>query len=609
MEPIEIKVLDKGFVRLINFMGGDETVVLAARVSTGKGLKGEEQDRKLINYLMKHRHETPFEHSVFQFHISCPLFVARQWFRHRIACITGDTELWFDAPALWKRERRHRVYKMTIAEFYRKWHEGARPIPHWRDPRIQLYLPLRERLQQMHLRCLNEHTHEIETTHVVDVVQSGEKDVFRVTLADGKTIKASRDHRFYTTEGWQSLEQMVGLEMTSSGRVTMSKEAYVYTNGEPKWRSQSWLQERRSQGAHVAEIAQEAGCSYHTVRKWLKKYGLQFRPEETRFVRGQIPWNKGKTYSLGSRPLSPEHLEAIRRARSGPNSNFWKGGITPRKDMVFLNRNRYRIYERDNYTCRLCGQRGGQLHAHHVVPVWADPSRACDLNNIVTLCVSCHRRVQGRELEYIEHLTGAPLPQLIHRMKPRRPQQKLIAKPVKVLKVEYVGREMTYDLAVCGPYHNYIANGLVVHNSYNERSGRYVEYEDEFYLPERLRLQAKSNKQASEFGEIPNERELIQMIQETYDLVYERYKKLLAAGVARELARAILPLSLYTQFYWTINARSLMNFINLRADAGAQWEIRQYAEAIAKIFKAKMPWTWEAFVQYVWRGENPAITL
>jgi thymidylate synthase (FAD) len=228
MEPIEIKVLDKGFVRLIDFMGGDETVVLAARVSTGKGLKGEEQDRKLIHYLMKHRHETPFEHSVFQFHISCPLFVARQWFRHRVA-------------------------------------------------------------------------------------------------------------------------------------------------------------------------------------------------------------------------------------------------------------------------------------------------------------------------------------------------------------------------------------------SYNERSGRYVEYEDEFYLPDRLRLQAKSNKQASEFGKIPNERELIQMIQETYELVYERYKKLLASGVARELARAILPLSLYTQFYWTINARSLMNFINLRADASAQWEIRQYAEAIAKIFKAKMPWTWEAFVQYVWRGENPAI--
>jgi thymidylate synthase (FAD) len=228
MEPIEIKVLDKGFVRLIDFMGGDETVVLAARVSTGKGLKGEEQDRKLIHYLMKHRHETPFEHSVFQFHISCPLFVARQWFRHRVA-------------------------------------------------------------------------------------------------------------------------------------------------------------------------------------------------------------------------------------------------------------------------------------------------------------------------------------------------------------------------------------------SYNERSGRYVEYEDEFYLPDRLRLQAKSNKQASEFGEIPNERELIQMLQETYELVYERYKKLLASGVARELARAILPLSLYTQFYWTINARSLMNFINLRADASAQWEIRQYAEAIAKIFKAKMPWTWEAFVQYVWRGENPAI--
>ncbi|MCI2430265.1 FAD-dependent thymidylate synthase [Candidatus Acetothermia bacterium] len=313
----------------------------------------------------------------------------------------------------------------------------------------------------MHLRCLNEQTLEIEATHVLDVVQSGEKEVFRAILEDGRTIKTSRDHRFYTTEGWQSLEQMVGLEMTSSGRVTISKEAYVYTNGEAAWRSQNWLQERRSQGARVAEMAQEA---------------------------------------------------------------------------------------------------------------------------------------------------GTPVLQPIPQVKPYRPLQKLMAKPVKVVKVEYAGREMTYDIAVCGPYHNYIANGFVVHNSYNERSGRYVEYEDEFYVPERLRLQAKSNKQASEFGEIPNEPELVKMIQETYDLVYERYEKLLAAGVARELARAILPLSLYTQFYWTINARALMNFINLRADAGAQWEIRQYAEAIAKLFKEKMPWTWEAFAQFVWRGENPAIT-
>ena len=61
------------------------------------------------------------------------------------------------------------------------------------------------------------------------------------------------------------------------------------------------------------------------------------------------------------------------------------------------------------------------------------------------------------------------------------------------------------------------------------------------------------------------------------------------------MARGLLPVNQYTQFYWTVNARSLLNFISLRADGHAQYEIRVYAEAIEKIFKQKLPWTWAAF--------------
>ncbi|HOH09348.1 MAG TPA: FAD-dependent thymidylate synthase, partial [bacterium] len=70
-------------------------------------------------------------------------------------------------------------------------------------------------------------------------------------------------------------------------------------------------------------------------------------------------------------------------------------------------------------------------------------------------------------------------------------------------------------------------------------------------------------------------------------------------GVAREHARLVLPLSLYTQFYWTVNARSLMNFLSLRTEEHAQYEIRLYAEAINAIFREKMPWTSEAFGKYI----------
>ena len=80
-----INVLDKGFVRLIDKMGDDYRVIQAARVSPGGEVsKGEKRDRGLINYLMKNEHWTPFEKIVFEFHIKCPIFVARQWMRHRI---------------------------------------------------------------------------------------------------------------------------------------------------------------------------------------------------------------------------------------------------------------------------------------------------------------------------------------------------------------------------------------------------------------------------------------------------------------------------------------------------------------------------------------------
>ncbi len=79
------KVLDHGFVRLIDYMGDDSSIVQAARVSYGKGTKKLNQDKNLINYLISHRHSTPFEMNEIKFHVKLPIFVARQWIRHRTA--------------------------------------------------------------------------------------------------------------------------------------------------------------------------------------------------------------------------------------------------------------------------------------------------------------------------------------------------------------------------------------------------------------------------------------------------------------------------------------------------------------------------------------------
>ena len=103
-EPLP--VLDHGFVRVIDYMGDDAAVVQAARVSYGKGTKRVSEDRGLINYLMRHRHSTPFEMCEIKYHVKLPIFVARQWIRHRTANVNEysarysilDNEFYLPAP-------------------------------------------------------------------------------------------------------------------------------------------------------------------------------------------------------------------------------------------------------------------------------------------------------------------------------------------------------------------------------------------------------------------------------------------------------------------------------------------------------------------------------
>ena len=81
----KIPCLDRGFVYLVDYMGGDASIVQAARVSYGLGTKTVNEDRGLIRYLLRHRHTTPFEMVEFKFHVAMPIFIARQWIRHRTA--------------------------------------------------------------------------------------------------------------------------------------------------------------------------------------------------------------------------------------------------------------------------------------------------------------------------------------------------------------------------------------------------------------------------------------------------------------------------------------------------------------------------------------------
>ncbi len=131
--------------------------------------------------------------------------------------------------------------------------------------------------------------------------------------------------------------------------------------------------------------------------------------------------------------------------------------------------------------------------------------------------------------------------------------------------------------------------------SYNELSGRYTEFGEEFYLPDEADTRIRCDEQQSE--------QIRKIMENTMETAYESYRKLLEMKVPRELARIVLPLSLYTEFIWTVNARSLFNFLSLRADSHAQLEMQEYAKAVAKIFKQICPWTYDAFIKYRYTGD------
>lgn len=172
----------------------------------------------------------------------------------------------------------------------------------------------------------------------------------------------------------------------------------------------------------------------------------------------------------------------------------------------------------------------------------------------------------------------------------------------QVATVELIGTEMTYDIEVEGPWHNFSAGGLVVHNSVNEYSTRYSEAIDARQTTGQngWRSQAKKNKQGS--GDFLDEkigRELTLAEERFHGMATKIYKERLELGVAREQARKDLPLSTFTEAYWKIDLHNLFHFLRLRMDPHAQLEIRTCANIIGEEIVAKLfPLSWEAFVDY-----------
>jgi thymidylate synthase (FAD) len=447
----------------------------------------------------------------------------------------------------------------------------------------------------MKVRCLDESTGYFTTTTVRNVVESGVKPVFRVTLEDGKSITCTREHRFLTPDGWASLDAIAGgVTVTRSGVATWTnRDAVVMVNGERPYRNRAWLEDLyHRQGLSQGEIGALAGASPHTIRTWVRKHRLQ-KPMGSWTI-GRVPWNKGTTYR-GGWSHKPETRALFSLQKRGARNPQWRGGITTelqRRRIDACEQYRSFVLDRDHYTCRLCRQRRGanNLQVHHVLPVGARPDLVDDPTNMAALCAACHRTVNGRELDYVEQL-GRTLGEIPAGATPRTATPPiLLARKCHVAEIVYAGEQMTYDLEVDGPNHNFVANGIVTHNS--QLSQRFVDESDTDFVepdiiasdPELHAIWRRSVEQSHQ-AYLQLAEGLAAKVDREYAAAKRREKRIRA----RQAARSVLPNATETKVFMSANARALRHVIEYRGAPDAEPEIRNVAMALLRIMQEEAP--------------------
>ncbi|MGH2515415.1 MAG: FAD-dependent thymidylate synthase [Ktedonobacterales bacterium] len=542
---------------------------------------GSKQFRKTnadyVGNLINQGHGSVLEHAVWDLLIvGVSRSLTHELVRHRAGtgfCLAGDTLIYSDH--MWGI-RRSGIKKRSIQQIYE-----MTKTPHGRS-----------RLKLLRLRCLNMETGTFITGRVKNVACTGIKPVFRVELADGKTVTCTKEHQFLTTCGWMPLEGAVGgLTVTPSSLAVYGRDdAEIMVNGVLAYKDKEWLREQyMSKNLDQKTIANLAGVSPHTIRAWIRRYGLQ-KPVGS-WTKGVTPWNKGKRYKPGWRHTE-EAKQLFRQQKLGANNPQWRGGITPtaiqiRKGLKNL---RPHVFARDTNRCRLCGNKSKHLTVHHVLPVWARPDLTLDINNMVTLCRPCHLKVNTREHLYVEYF-GRSLPELGSRPKPLAQTVRQVTKhPVRIKAITYAGEQMTYDIEMEGPHHNFVANGIVTHNS--QLSQRYVdESTADFVEPAVIAgdpalhatwLRAVESAHAAYM-------ELVAGLAAKVEREHPDLKRTARLKMAREAARSVLPNATETKLLFSANARALRWIITLRGSDGAEPEIRRLAVKLARVMRDEAP--------------------
>ena len=370
------------------------------------------------------------------------------------------------------------------------------------------------------IKQYNEDTGEIQFAHIKDVFFNGKRECIRLKTKLGYFIDCTPDHKIHTKNGF-----------VNAGDLGVGD--LIYVNGtECLYKNYDWLYYQSIiLNKTFTQISSEFNYNVNTIKKWAKKLGIPQKGTGY-FNKGRTPWNKGKRIAA--------QVEALRKYHhcGGDKTKILK------EDTV--------NYQKHNTgICEICGSLDN-LEVHHI-----DHNRNNIPDNLITLCESCHQRVHYQSL--------------------------ITVYSDKIVSIENIGVRPVYDIEMDSDYHNFVVNGVIVHNC-NYSKDKFGNEISVICPMGGILLDNKTNSlSGNDISKLINE------WTEAMEDAERHYFKMIEIGAAPQIARSVLPNSTKTEITITANYREWRNFFKLRMPHSAHPSMREVTIPLLKQLKQRIP--------------------
>ena len=373
--------------------------------------------------------------------------------------------------------------------------------------------------KRMRIRQVNEDTGEICYAKMKDIMFNGIRKVYKIKTKLGYELTCTEDHQIYTPNGYAELK-------------TLSVGDKIFVNGtkvpiDAKYLSRDWLYYQNiTLNKTFVQIAKEFGYNVNTLKNWKRKHKLPSKGTGY-FNVGRVAWNKGLNET---HPMVKKQADALRK--------YHHSGL---KDPVKIKKEdtvNYQVYNKG--FCEVCGKEH-DIEVHHI-----DEDRNNNMpENLLSVCESCHAKIHHKSLTVIH--------------------------ADEIVSIEFAGEEKVYDIEMDSKYHNFSANGVIVHNcSYDKgKFGSEIKFLDPIEIPkDSLKYQVWLN---------------------SMEQAEKNYMSLASLGAKPDELSLVLPQSTAASFVITSNLREWAHIFGLRAVGHSRPCVKQIMQKTLEMFYREIP--------------------